>query len=381
MSHPANWTVRKEPLIEAVRILDNIQMHNGVASSMYIQIVKKSQGEIQMRLASEMKGEYRVKGEGTWPFEKPYYIDRRTFGPFVAAADGIKSDAEFEFTRIGKVLRISQGRRSSSFTGQPPLKGYGFDEDEIGKTIKARLVLTRKARALIHCGVGYSTDDPITPHLNCVYVRPTSKHVDIYSTNRKLIYHARALEKVDNAIPIPLPIKLVDLLEHKDLKEVQWRQKAVSLIFRRGQIWQPVSARARTHFPAKEIDMYLEVGVQLKTTFSCLARRFAVPLQRLAGYTQAITRQDWLLTVVGKKGMSTVTLISSIPQTKFRERVTTTEPLKEDFTLQWPLDKVMPVFQFLAERDNGTIRVRVDRSHRSYVSGSNLHLIIPGVKQ
>src|ERR1700758_3005430 len=119
-----SWSVSKATLVQTIRTLDQIPLHNGIVSSVFIQAERKLNGRVLLRLAAEARGEFYVKGTGEWPFDKPYYLDRRTFVPWVLTAETMRNDSEFEFSREGNVLALKQGWRTTRFTGQPPLKGY-----------------------------------------------------------------------------------------------------------------------------------------------------------------------------------------------------------------------------------------------------------------
>lgn len=373
----SEWIVDKEVLMQAAKVLNLVPARPGILSSEFFQIRRQEKGRIHVEIASEIKGEYTIQGKGQWPFEKAFYLDRRVFVPFVLSASDIKSDSPFTFQAAGKSLVIRHGKRKARFDGQPPVKGYGFEENEAKKKVRSRLQLTEHIRYLIRCALNCAASDHTTPQLNCVYVWPRGKGVYIYSTNRTLCYRAITKDKIHPPSPIPFPLFLVELLENDMLHEVQWRDTYVALAFKQGQIWQSVSASARKKFPAASIDFYVKQSQSEAPLFVVPAKRLITIVSRLGMYLTAVRRQDWLLTLSGEKGKKEILLTSTVPQTVFHERLRLDKPLKDDFKVHWPLDQVLSVLQFIGAREKGNMAVRL-RKDTSYVSTSDVSLVIPG---
>lgn len=368
------FVVDKDKMLEAIKVLNLVPARPGILSSEFFQVTNKEVGKIRLALAAEIKGEYEIQGKGEWPFKKRFYIDRRVFSPFVLSAEGIRRDTPFVFSANEKTLIVRNGARKAEFTGQPPLKGYGFETD-LAENITAKMELTAHAKFLIHCAQSCAGNDRVTPQLQCVYVHPRINGVRIYATNTKILYQARSKEKIKPPIPIPFPLFLVDLLESDLLKEVQWRDKYVCLIFRHGQIWQSVSEPAKTKFPAKVIDLAIRKAAEIPPAFTLPVRRFSESMSRLGMYLAAVRRQDWLLTISGIKGDDKIQLTSVVPQTVFKETLRIDSPLKSSISLEWSLDNVLPVFEFIKAHDRGQLIVRSIKK-RSYVTTSDISLVI-----
>lgn len=375
----SSWTVEKAALVKMVGELNLVPALSGVLSSEFFRISHLGKGKVRFAVASEIKGEFSIQGQGEWPFEKNFYLDRRVFVPFVLQASTIKSDAPFHFQRKHKALVISHGRRKAQFDGQPPLKGYGFDSEEEKEKIQAKLTLTEHVRFLIHCALNCATNDHTTPQLRCVYVQPKGGQVNIYSYNKTLQFRARSQDKISPPTPIPFPLFLVGLLENEDIVEVHWKKTYVALIFKSGQIWESISQKAKTGFPASQIDFYMNKSAELAPLFTHSTRKFASVLIRLGQYLGAVRRQDWLLVLTGQAGSKDLVLTSSAPQTVFRERIHLAQPLKQSFLLNWPLDQLLPVFDFLQNRDQGLMQVRLKKD-TSYISTKDVTVVVPGKK-
>lgn len=368
-------------MLEAIALLNLIPARPGILSSDFFRITNLGKGKIHVSVASEIKGEYTIQGQGQWPFAVDFYLDRRVFVPFVVQAASIKSDAPFNFRSDAKSLVVRNGKRGAEYNSAPPLRGYGLEENEATKKIKSRLELTDHARFLIRSALSCAASDHSTPQLTCVYVAPKGGILSIYSTNRTILYQARSKEIVKPETPIPFPLFLVDLLEHPDLVEVQWRESYVALIFPRGKIWQSVSVHARKKFPASTINHYISQGNKLPVLFTIPIQKFVTPLLRLGAYLTAVRRQDWLLTISGEIGGKELKLTSKVPQTVFSERIKLEAPLTRSVSLNWPLDMLLPVFDFLGKKDKGdNIEVRLLKD-RSYVSTADVNLVILGQKK
>lgn len=378
------WSVRRENLLAAIRVLDLVPTRLGIPSSEFIR-VEGRQGRLQCVISGEITGSVELRGDGEWPLKRVFYLDRRVFLPFVYAAKEIKNKAPFVFklsggSGVGKQLEVIHGRRKARFSTQSEIAGYGFPPKG-GKEI-GQLQLAGHVRGLIYCARECSTADPVTPELNCVYVSPNGRGTDIFATNQKIVYQAHSSAGVGSPIPVPFPLFLVSLLGSEELKAVHWREKYVSIEFKGGgEIWQAVSAKARTGFPVKDIKKYAKLSKDEPVLFMVQSRRMSKVLIRLCNYLQAVRRQDWLLNIRGQKDGNEVVLESNIPQTNFRERLPVLRPLKKSFTLDWPLDMLQPVFEFIGKENKkvGMI-VRQGEKGPSYVETGDILLAIPRKK-
>jgi hypothetical protein len=99
-------------------------------------------------------------------------------------------------------------------------------------------------------------------------------------------------------------------------------------------------------------------------TFTASSRRLSKLMVRLSYYLQAVRRKDWVVFLKGKKGDKVISITTSISGAKFNERINATDKLKKNVNLQWPLDILCPVFEFLGVKTKklGMI-VRTDEKH------------------
>lgn len=369
------WEIGRDKLLEPLEVLDLVPSRPGLPSSEFIMVERAGKnGDIIVHLASEVTGTVTLKGDGKWPFEKPFYLDRRVFLPFVRASKDIKTKAPFKFTANEKQLVVKNGKRKAEFDGQPAVQGYG--QPPSGKLV-SRIELGNHTRGLIYCARECASADPVTPQLNCVYIQPKGGDVNVFATNQKIVYAAKSKTKLKSASPIPFPLYLVSLLGSDKLKEVLWKDKYVAITFPHGIIWQPVSAKANKNFPAKDIAKHMASAEKEPAMFTVDARKMASHIIRIIGYLAAVRRQDWALDLTGKKGEREVIVSSTVPQSSFRETLMLDHPCKSSFSLSWPLDMLEPVFDYLHKKEKGSVTIRAGEKGISYIIGSDIKVAIP----
>lgn len=367
----SSWIVKRGELAAAAHVMDLVPVRPGIPSSEFFKVVRTKTG-LQFSIASEVTADVTMAGKGTWPFQKPFYLDRRVFLPFVFA--DVKSDAPFMFSKRKRQLVVRHGSRKAMFSSQSEITGYTTPPSA---TLISKLKLDDKVRRLIHCARECSTADKVTPQLNCVYVLPKNGRVRIFATNQKILYKAVTKAKLSSRNAIPFPLFLVELLGSEQLQSVQWRKKYAALVFPHGQIWQTVPSKARTDFPYKSIQKFMVDGQAGKVLFVIASKKFAAVVDRLCSYLAAVRRQDWTLVVKGAKGSKELTLTSDVGQSLFKERLRLKTSLKMDVDVNWPLNMLEPVFGFLGAEKNKNIVVRMSKTGRSHVQAGEIQITIP----
>lgn len=368
------WTIDKKQLIQACEVLSLVPTRPGLPSSEYFQLESRKSGVVQVTVASEVTATVDLKGTGEWPFQKAFYLDRRVFLPFVFAAKDLHSEAPFEFSRKEKQLILHQGtKRKAGFDGSAPIPGYGFPPSGV---LKSRINLGNHVRGLIYCARECAGADPVTPQLHCVYVQPNGTGVDVLATNQKIVYSAKAKTVVKNKEPIPFPLFLVPLLGSNQLTEIHWREKYVALTFPNGMIWQPVSAKARKDFPAKEITKHMAKLSDTQLLFVSDVKQISRLVGRMVSYLSAVRRQDWALDIIGSKGSKKLFIGSKVPQVAFRETIQLKHPAKSDFKISWPLDMLDPIFEYLRKKDKGSLEVRLGKRGVTYIIGQDVKVAV-----
>lgn len=360
------WKIEKEKLKKALAILDLVPPQPGLPSSEFFRIEGR-EGRTVWTVASNVTGIIEIIGKGKWPYKEPFYLDRRLFTPFVTVET--KSKFPFEFK---EGLWVRQGKRKAQFDKQAKISGYGFEPD--GKLLE-KVNLSEHIKELVYCARDCATEDPITPQLNCVYIQPNGKGTEVYATNQKIVYQGHSKTKAGIKKPIPMPLFLVTLIGHKELQEIHWKEKTMTLQFPKGQIWQTVSSKAAKGFPVESIKENMLKIQNYPLLFTIDSKRFVDILERLAGYLGAVKRQDWVLKLTGEKDNNEIKLSSRVPTGEFREIVKAAR-IFQDFNVEWPFDMVLPVFQYIKTRKESTVEVR-SRKGITYVTSKDVRLAIP----
>lgn len=97
-----SWEVRRDVLLEAIRLLDLVPSQSGIPSSDFFLVQADSKGRVWMSTAAGAVANVKMDGTGEWPFLRPFYLDRRLFCPFVSTFRGIKKQSAFRVHSTGK---------------------------------------------------------------------------------------------------------------------------------------------------------------------------------------------------------------------------------------------------------------------------------------
>lgn len=375
------WEIKKQSLVKVLELLAMVPEKLGIPSSEYIWI-RGSGNKIKLSLASYIAGEVELEGHGDWPIDSDFFLDRRVFLPFVYASKESKNKNMFKFERYKKQLKVSHGSRKVHYDSQTKVKGYG-NLKIILKDKHSLLPVSEDLKAMLMCGKNCATSDSVLPHLNCVYVTKSSGGglgVEAYAESAKVYYLGTgSLEKGKISTSIPFPLFLIGLLSVEGLQKLSWVGKYILLTFEDGKIWQPVSQEAIDSFPLRKIRRISKSGDNFNISFTASSRRFTKLMIRIGYYLQSVRRKDWVVTVKGKKGDDHVVATTNIPGAHFTEKVSVSATLKRDFTLDWALDILAPMFEFLAIKTKKVgIVVRTDEKHgSSYIRAGNYWLCTP----
>jgi hypothetical protein len=373
------WEIRRSKLIAGLDLLNLIPEKVGLSSSEFIWIRGKGD-TITVSVASYIMGEIVLTGKGSWP-KGDYYIDRRVLLPFVYASRELKNKNTFQFEVKKRQLIVRHGKRKAVFDSQKDVVGYG-DLRKIMKVTESEIPITDDLKELLKCGANCAVSDAIVPHLNCVYVAKGSV-VETFAASDKVFYLGMGTSKGKVKSSIPFPLFLVNLLQEPTLEKISWRGKYIVLKFEKGVIWQSISQEALKKFPLKEIRKHAKAARSHSVSFTVSGRRFSKLMLRLGYYLQAVRRRDWAVKILGNKGSDTLYVSTNIPGVKFDEKISTTEKLKKDVKVEWPLDVLEPIFAFLAMRTKKQALVcRMDEKHGvSYVTSGQYWLAVTSKKE
>lgn len=377
------WEIRREDLIKGLEVLALVPEKLGIPASEFFW-VRGEGNKVTMSVASYISGEIELKGIGKWPFKKDFYLDRRVFVPFVNAAREIKNKNTFQFEADGKDLKLKHGSRKASFISQTEVSGYG-NLAKVMKEKKSTFPASSALKELLLCGKNCAVSDSVVPELNCVYVAKSNGAlaVEAYAASDKVFYLGTGKIEGKMSKSVPFPLFLINLLNVDGIEEISWFGKYIVVRFERGMIWQPISEEALTSFPLKRIQKHSKSTDALPKSFIVSSRRFSTAMLRLGFYLQAVRRKDWVVKLSGKKGNSTLSITTSIPGSAFVERIDTVDTLRRDVDIEWPLDVLEPVFDFLSKKTKKmALTVRVDaKDHISYIRSGSFWLAVPSKQE
>jgi hypothetical protein len=374
------WEVDREKIINVLELLNLVQETPGIASSEFLWFRGKD-NKIRISIASYVSAEVELEGKGSWPLSKDFFIDRRILLPWIFAAREIRNKHRFQFIKSKHQLLVQHGTRKILLDSQTKVKGYG-DIKQISSGKNSSIPLSDDLKEMLLCGKNCAVSDSVSPQLNCVYITKGQNGLGMkaYASSDRVYYlGVGKLEEGRISSSIPFPLKLIPMLVADGLKKVSWIGKYIVLSFRQGKIWQPVSAEALSGFPLKSIQRHADKSRKLPVTFTASSRRLSRLMVRLGYYLQSIQRKDWVVTIQGKKKHRILYIISkSIPGAGFTEKLHIATVLKKDISIDWPLDTLEPVFDFLSKKTKkqGVI-VRSDVKHGvSYIQAGSFWLTI-----
>jgi hypothetical protein len=373
------WQIKRNSILPQLDVLCMVPPKLGIPSSEYFWI-RGNGTKVIISAASYIGGEVVVQGQGEWPLEKDFYLDRRLFVPFLAAARELKDKHTFKFEKKGKQLLVTHGSRQVLFDSQPDVKGYG-SANRILKHMENTLPISEDLKDMLVCGSNCAVSDSVVPHLNAVYLQKSSSgmSVKLYATSEKVIYMGSGKIKEGKVTAsIPFPLYMISLLGAPGLKKIICSGKYIVLQFESGLLWQPISQEAVKDFPIKQLQGHIKKGDSKKVTFITSSRRFSRMMLRLMYYLQSVKKRDWIVKITGEQGKTKIDITTSLAGVKFSEQISTTDKIAKDFKLEWPLDILDPIFTYLSKKTRklGVI-VRVDERHGiSYIQVGKYWLCI-----
>lgn len=355
--------VSAQLLIEALKVLDLVPSRSGVLPSEVIQITAEPK-ELRFSLASDLHGTVRVPVAEKEEWE--FFVHRAYLMPFVLAGKSFKGDFHIEYSP--KQLIVKQGRRRYAPSFMSSVTGYGLPK-HTGAT--ERLQLDDEAIELTALATKYATPDPTTAHLNCVYL---TKAGHVYASNQLAVFHG-GVSRANGKASIPLPVFLTTLLQKG--AELLVSEKAATLRFPNGVVFQTVSEKAFTDFPLKTIKERFKDAAKLPAMFTVSAKAFHRVLERLQSYSAASAQHDVTIQLEGRPKYHRIRATCEIPGGgKFEESIPTQET--EEFTCHWLMSLLAPMSEFGASH-NWTFTASFDEGKKSLylLQGDGCEILLP----
>lgn len=382
------WTVSPKELIAATQILNLVPIKTGLPSSSFVRLHERKH-RLWMSLSTEIAGSVHIKGKGVLGLKKPVYLDRALLFPFILGGLKYKTKKPFDITVEKEKLLITQGRRKGSF--QYATEGSGY-LDATTATKGTELVLSKHLIELLKVAAECATPDQTAPELACVMVKrgESSHDVKILSSNQLIVFSASRKEKAKFPRKLPFPLQLIPFLELEDMQSIRYHEaydpnsgSGVMLNFDCGCIWQPLSEKAEKGFPSDTLEGLMQgktykysdkkgkkhksysppaKGKHISSTdwperFQIKAGQLGEAVGRFSDYLSSAKKEQWTLRVYAEKGSQHVIFESLAQQAEFREKIAVERAIGESFSVNWPLDILLPVFRHL-EKGKSTISAR-----------------------
>ncbi len=358
--------INKDAFIKPLTVLDLVPTRAGITASEIVKI-DKGNGGLSLTLSSEVLGKVEVKASGKFPIKLPVYMDRRLLMPFVMASRDVKTNKDFEFSVQDKQLVLSHGSRKVMFNELPEVGGYGKINinDHEGEVVK----FSNKQKSLIKCATSCSAKDPSMPQLNCVYL--TDKGV-VMASNEISVFIGQA-EKFKNSLPFPL--FLLNIISHPDLQDIRFLKDKVILEFDCGLIMQTLPEKARKEFPTKRILKHGLSVENLPKVFSVSAAKLSESFKRFITYLDVVRRQDRVVVLEADKGSKFLRIKASTVHAKLLETVKMGFKVKEAISIEWPIDMVAPVIEWLGSQKE-TVDVHFDNESPFFIKNEIITLAV-----
>lgn len=370
MSNAVKWTVPKEMIEKALKLIDNVPTRNGIKSSEFIKVSPLGKEAATMSLSSDIAGKVTLKTGAEYPFSEELYLDRRLFMPFINQGKESKT-SDYLFIEKDNQLIVKHGQRKAVYAKAKEVSGY----EEPGKLEKAAIAEVSKTWTnLVDVASTCATPDPITPTINCVYLKQNGEYLEALSTNGTIVFLGKV--KVDKKFKseIAFPLSLVDSLTTEGAAKLVWTDKLAVIEYKRGRIWAAVKSKARKSFPHEPIRKMVGKVDKSRLVVEFNASSFARAVGRLLSYIAPIGVQNVTLEIHVVKGDKKVVVAAGPPESRFTETVYALNVCKFDVQLEWPMSQVMPVI--LYSKDAGSIRVHQDDNKPSAFVTNELTMII-----
>lgn len=376
---PTSWGVRRDDLVDAIRVLNFVPSQSGVPASDFFHVERHPADDsgIRMTVGAGPVAEVTLTGTGRWPVSKPFFLARNEFSPFVTYQTEVTNKAKFEFT-MDEVLKLQHGDRFSKFLPQPPILGHST----IGPLKKPnQIVFSEEALELMSCAAECAASELQLPHLGCILIHPEKTGVELYSTNQKVAFRGKT--QLDSSLPssLPFPLGMLNVIRGEGLKSLRWADSCVVARFQNGKVWQTVMEQPKKKFPKDSIDKMLKDGSREELrVFRVAGEDFTRIAERLSYYLQGVKKTDWVMSIIGKKGSNKLVVFSRLPHVVFREQMGSLDTIQKDFKLEWPLSMVAPVLNFIGKRGKKALVVGLDKNgQNSYMKCGGIEMMIPAV--
>src|ERR1019366_2712898 len=183
-------------------------------------------------------------------------------------------------------------------------------------------------------------------------------------------------EKAKLPEKLAFPVYLIPFLGKAGVQTVRARERDVLLDFNCGHIWQPLSVKAQKGFPIAMVESLITDGKKYPERFRLHAHKLGSVVGRFSAYLGSAKKEDWTMTVRAEQGARYVVFESLVQQARFREQIAVEESVREAFSLDWPLDILVPIFEYLAKDRETVLSVRFGKKTPYLLDAGAIQLVV-----
>lgn len=365
------WSVPKDALECAVKIVNLVPTRNGVHCSEFIKLSKYEKTAATMSMSSDMSAEAILASGEKYPFKEDLFLDRRMFIPFIDAGRESKTDIYEFLLKDDGSLMVKHGHRKATYERAKPVKGY--EEAPDLKKKNAVALKNKEWTKLLDLASMCATDDPVAAQFNCVYVAPMEKTLELFASNGQVIFRGRtpAVKGLQN---IAFPLLLADCLDLDETVTLEWTDRVAVVHFPRAKVWQPVKVAARKRFPLKDVRALTTSAREFPVAVNISASALSRAAERIQAYVAALSRESLVFSITLKEGSRKVVIESGATASKFNETISAMEPASISTTIEWPLDHVMAVLLWI--KDEGNARIHLSKKGQTFLATKSVSLMV-----
>lgn len=341
----------------AFKIVDRVGTHAGILSSQFI-MLQYTKGRLYMNLTGHAVGSasFPVTEDSgaSWTF----YLDRRIFGAFLASTQAKTVELKHD-----NALTLKAGRHKANIPAMSRVVGYSKWKPETVKTIN----ISEDLQTELAMMADYAPITAAADHLSAVYL---VKGYGILATDS---FCLSAFIDPTISTTFPLPVVFTKLIT-KDTGTIQTDGNGAGIRFPEGYIYQANSAKSQTDYPLDDIKKVASGALTVKPAVKIPAKRLLEGLAYLNGFVFG-SAADVSVELSGKAGEKTIRLSMSSPAGEVHKLLGEFEILASEFSLKWPILKVMPWVTHVASLDE-MISCSQKDGHHLLVSGDKKKRIL-----
>lgn len=330
-------SVNRASLLSALTLLSKIPARVGITSSEYYKLTF-SKGQLIVALSAEVFGEQRVLLDEDSIKEMTFYVDRKTFEPFLAAFQNSTGTKPFLFTHRKKeaseTLTVKCGVRRADFTQAKEVGGYGIEPKVKGTSIKK--IEDNFADAL-SLAKHYGSQDPTLGELNGVRVGKNC----VMASNKISAFLYKCKTPV---IDVTLPTPFLDLMLAFKKHEVVFDSRYCKMLApNKGYLCQILNEKANKYFPEESLRKGIAASMKAPVVVTVKASTFFNAAKRLNDIVSSVIKRDSILVVSGIANEKKVKLTCLSQAGEFSETIAIRNKLTKDLHMQFLLNLLLPL--------------------------------------